>query len=371
MSGNLRALPGVQRPRYPTEPRPNARTAMPTRLARLLILLLLPLAAAAAPPSLAPEATSRPLPLVEQLLALDAGRIGVASRDDTDAVLPIWSGSDGSLLGVLALPRNWSDPLSSAPGHAGSSSWVLAGLSGSAAGLRWSESGGLHAEALLGQYLASLPAGCSDCGFEPEPGDRLLTAVLGMGWTQPEGSFDFSYGLSWLRTQDASVPLFAAPQAQVQSLARLPVLAVSRGGSLARDDTVFARGRWQLAESRTLSFGASLSRSQWVPLLPGGSRIDGIPVARSGLDINQLSLSLGLDVGSLRGAVIGHVMRSDDPLLGDRRWTAVDLGISWRTPWSGEISVGAQNLWSSPQNPREAVTDPVQRTPYVQYRQDL
>ncbi|MGH2551610.1 MAG: hypothetical protein ACRDHN_19665, partial [Thermomicrobiales bacterium] len=94
--------------------------------------------------------------------------------------------------------------------------------------------------------------------------------------------------------------------------------------------------------------------------------------ALPGIDLDQLSLSLGLDAGSLRGAIVGHVLRSDDPLLvGNRKWTALDLGVSWRTPWRGEISVGAQNLWSAPLDaPRES--DPNQsRMPYIQYRQDL
>ena len=64
-------------------------------------------------------------------------------------------------------------------------------------------------------------------------------------------------------------------------------------------------------------------------------------------------------------------VRSDDPMLVGKKWTALDLGVSWRTPWRGEISVGAQNLWSAPLDaPRDA--DPNQaRTPYIQYRQDL
>ena len=70
--------------------------------------------------------------------------------------------------------------------------------------------------------------------------------------------------------------------------------------------------------------------------------------ALPGIDIDQLSLSLGVDAGSLRGAIVGHVLRSDDPLLIGKKWTALDLGVSWRTPWRGEISVGAQNLWSAP-----------------------
>ena len=56
----------------------------------------------------------------------------------------------------------------------------------------------------------------------------------------------------------------------------------------------------------------------------------------------------------------------------DLPWTALDLGVSWRTPWRGEISVGAQNLWSAPLDAAPRDVDPSQaRTPYIQYRQDL
>ena len=60
-------------------------------------------------------------------------------------------------------------------------------------------------------------------------------------------------------------------------------------------------------------------------------------------------------------------------------WASMDLGVSWRTPWSGIISVGARNLFSSgdpPQlgnspaaNVNEA--DAFSRTPYVRYEQDF
>ena len=64
------------------------------------------------------------------------------------------------------------------------------------------------------------------------------------------------------------------------------------------------------------------------------------------------------------------MLSSDDPALAGKRWTTLDLGVSWRTPWSGELSVGAQNLWTAPiHSPRDAESQA--RTPYIQYRQDL
>jgi hypothetical protein len=57
----------------------------------------------------------------------------------------------------------------------------------------------------------------------------------------------------------------------------------------------------------------------------------------------------------------------------DRRWNSIDLGVTWRLPWQGSLSVGAQNLWSSgtPANTPMGPEPDQSRTPYVQYHQDL
>ena len=126
--------------------------------------------------------------------------------------------------------------------------------------------------------------------------------------------------------------------------------------------SLFARGRWRFDENTALDIGASYGHGNVVQF---GSALPGIA-------LDQLSLSLGLDAGSLRGAIVGHVLHSDDPVLVGKKWTALDLGVSWRTPWRGEISVGAQNLWSAPLDAAPRDADPSQaRTPYIQYRQDL
>jgi hypothetical protein len=53
----------------------------------------------------------------------------------------------------------------------------------------------------------------------------------------------------------------------------------------------------------------------------------------------------------------------------------VDLGISVRLPWRGELNFGAQNVWSSGRAPLlfgPGGTAPDQgRVPYVQYHQTL
>ena len=177
-----------------------------------------------------------------------------------------------------------------------------------------------------------------------------------MGITLGDGGLDLSYGLSWLQTPDRS------RQFSTIGAGALPTLALPDAPlyALGNEATMFARGRWQFAERTSVDVSASYGRGQFA----------GLGAWAPTVDLDQLSLSLGLDAGSLRGAIVGHVLSSDDPLLAGKRWTTLDLGVSWRTPWSGELSVGAQNLWSAPLNSARD-SDTQARTPYIQYRQDL
>ncbi len=334
---------------------------MLSRLARLA-LLLFPLAGAAQTlPSLVPTSST---PLVEQLLALDAS--GQPLPGQGAPVLPIWSGSSGKLLAVVALPRDWPRSLTDAtPGYEGPSAWHLTGTLGSAGGLRWQADNGLHADAMFGQYLASAPLACVAGGCDaggPQFQSGSLTGSFGLGWSTADGNLDLSYGLSWLQSQGGEAGVGRlAPGSALMPMLPLPN---TQGYALDGETAMYARGSWRFEHDSALNVAARFGRGKL-------SALDGLAnPASPGIDLDQLSLSLGLDVGSLRGAIVGHVLSSDDPLLAGKRWTTLDLGVSWRTPWSGELSVGAQNLWSAPSNsPRDAENQT--RTPYIQYRQDL
>ena len=60
-------------------------------------------------------------------------------------------------------------------------------------------------------------------------------------------------------------------------------------------------------------------------------------------------------------------------------WAGLDLGVSWRTPWAGTLSVGAHNLISRGTPPDLGETPDANvsednvfsRTPYVRYEQDF
>jgi hypothetical protein len=333
---------------------------MLSRLALIVLGLSLAAFAPAQPlPALAGSGGTSQTALVEQLLALDDTAASPWLAAEPNSLVPIWSGADGHLLAIVAVPGQWGSPLlAGTTAQPGPASWyLLGGMPFESSGLRWQSNAGFHIDALLGQSESALPSLCGiGCDSSRIGG---VTGSLGLGWMSPEGGLDLTYGLSWLQARDGA-PAFPGIGAGVPVLTLPQALA----SGLESETSVFARGRWRFADDAALDLGASYGRGSTLGYGTLGSTLPGV-------DIDQLSLSLGVDAGSLRGAIVGHVLRSDDPLLTGRKWTALDLGVSWRTPWRGEISVGAQNLWSAPLDaPREA--DPSQaRTPYIQYRQDL
>ena len=87
---------------------------------------------------------------------------------------------------------------------------------------------------------------------------------------------------------------------------------------------------------------------------------------------NSRTLSVGGGYGAIGGEVIGRVVR----VPGEREsYGTLGLGLTWRTPWAGRLTVGAQNLVSTGENPvaPRAKADEREegRVPYVRYQQDL
>jgi|GEM_PF-692077 len=148
----------------------------------------------------------------------------------------------------------------------------------------------------------------------------------------------------------------------------LPGTAPGADGLYSFDssDHLNANGRLALGSSSGIDLGASVGR---IHLTPGNE------LGVSALD--QKALSFGVDHGSLSGVVTGRTMAPQAGIPGnlsaDRRWNSIDLGVTWRLPWSGSLSVGAQNLFSSgtPANTPVGPEPDQSRTPYVQYHQDL
>lgn len=361
-AGNLRGLP--QSPVTPT-----GFAWMLSRIAIIVLSLLLSVDAVAqkiAPATL----VDAQRPLVDHLLSIE---VDAPLAGSSTQVVPLWASSDGRLLAIVAMSRNAGAPaLPPSPSFGGVSDLRIVDATDLfSAGLRLRMGHGLRADLALGREASSplsqgfaTHASCLSASCLADA--NALAASIGLGWTSLSGyGPDLSFGLSWLNVEN--LPLlsgFAANASPIDlALVDMPGLVDYR---LDSSRQVNARGVWQLGQDKIIDLSATLGRAKVSPIWYG--------LANSGLDLDQASLGLGLASGSLRGSIVGRISSIDVPgQIGARRWSGLDLGVSWRTPWRGEVTVGAQNVWSAQLDaaaPREA--DPSQaRMPYVQYRQDL
>jgi hypothetical protein len=345
------------------------------RFATGLLAVLLPLTAAAqrlAPASLA-EAQR---PLFDRLLSVEVNS-GVAGG--SNQVVPLWASPDGRLLAIVALSRGAGAPtLPPSPAFGGVSDLrIVDATELFSAGLRLRLGDSAYAGLTLGtEYSPRIAFGsdsgmdCSGCyagiGNPVSPG--MSSMGMELGWSTPFAKgLDFSFGLSWLDGQGSQLPLLADAGIGNAPI-DLTLLDMPSASSYALHggQRFAARGVWQLERGPMLDLTAALTRAELAPVWYG--------LAGPGLDLNQASLGLGLASGSLRGSIVGRVSSLQEPgVLGSKRWGGLDLGVSWRTPWRGEVTVGAQNLWSAPLDPASDGDKGASqaRVPYVQYRQDL
>jgi len=128
------------------------------------------------------------------------------------------------------------------------------------------------------------------------------------------------------------------------------------------DLTVFARK--SLPGEGYVSIAGTVAKARL--LSPAAAAASGLPLDRW----TGRSLSVGGGFGTFGANIVGHVI--DTP--GQPKWEGLGLGVTWRTPWSGQLSVGADNVISrgkNPFSPVDAQGDDEGTVPYVRYEQDL
>ncbi len=85
---------------------------------------------------------------------------------------------------------------------------------------------------------------------------------------------------------------------------------------------------------------------------------------------NTRSLSVGAGYGSFGANIVGRVVN----VPGESNvWKGLGLGLTWHTPWSGQLSVGADNVVTRGKNPFSVNSSQNDEgtVPYVRYQQDL
>ena len=299
------------------------------RLPALLLTLLLPITAAG-------QAMSSDSALAEQLLAH-----GPVQSFSQPALTPLWHGRDGRMLMLKAQRSTDAQALRE---NAGLALRPVDAPSVLTTGLQYSLAPNLEAHAEVSQH-----------SWVNQP-IRVLGSEVGATYDAGRYSLGLSVG-------SKSTPDNGPVLPRVLPGAEPGIDGLSGFDSSAQ---LNARGRLALGNRSGIDIGASVGR---IHLLPGN--LLGVNT------LDQKQLSFGVDHGSLSGILVGRTMQPEAGIPGaytsDRRWNSIDLGVTWRLPWRGSLSVGAQNLWSSgsPANTPVGPEPDQSRTPYVQYHQDL
>ena len=338
--------------------------ALPIRSAvRLLALALLVLAA---------------MPGVEaRAQAATAATLLPPERESETRVLPVWSNSSGRVEALLLLDPDESRRSANALDRIINPARPDLGL-----GARLTLDGGSRVQGSMQFETDGLALLCDDRhGLTRALGalgehcllaklgsdDPLLAgsprgATLGLDWRAAGGEFDLSFGLSWLSFEAHPQPWLgeagqASPMGNPESL-----------------DLISAWARQY--DSRQLRLNGLIALGPQARLLLGGDLGHSRLRSLSGTDVEweSAALSLGLGYGNFSGQLTGRLVELPQ---GTAPWRSLDIGLSWRTPWHGELSVGAKNVLGNPDTSRWPLSDlppledPSARVPYVRYKQDL
>jgi hypothetical protein len=345
------------------------------KLIAMLLTAAMPLTGIAQP--LAPGADAQ-TPLLEQILSQNH-----AASDATGAhAMPLWSTPDGRILTMVASASSSYPTLPLSPQIGSPSQWQLVDVTNIVSGgllMRLNPSTSAYARLTQSTILAPAAAPCA--AYLPCAGSaahaRGGDLHLGANWLIGDTlALDVNYGQAWLHSATpATAPSQPAGYDLLSGIGNtaLPTLLIP-GAEFAdmQNSSVNALGRLRVNDNQAFDLGATLSRIQLsVPGAGGG------PLT----SLNQAALSFGVEYGAFTGTLTGRVLGPAEPFglgsQGNARWTGLDVGISWRTPWSGLFRLGAQNLWSSGNLPY--INEPAAReldasqarVPYVQYHQDL
>lgn len=274
----------------------------------------------------------RPL-LRPPLSALLAGTLALASFANANAdgtVLPVWNRDNGKVEALLLLePTN-------TPGQR----WQLGQASLDA-------TFGLDQDDSLGLLCSNAPAGtalsalASNCMLATLDGGRQTTT--GVAISRPAGRL----GITASNTR-SGLPAWLSNSGRPQPLGEQNNLTVIGQRNIGREGYVSLAGSYARARLVPMADASPALASQW----------------------NSKSLSVGGGYGAFSANIIGRVV---DVPGRTGHWEGVGLGLTWRTPWSGQLTVGADNVITRGKNPFAPRNgdDDEGTVPYVRYQQDL
>ena len=278
-----------------------------------------------------------PLALMIALAAIPGAYAQSKARTDS-TVLPVWNKGSGKVEALLSLEPT-GEQAAGARWHFGRSSLDAAfGLSsGDSLGLLCNSSGGAS--------MSSLASHCMLASLGDDDDSPLSRRVTGTAaFNRPGRRLGVTAGTG----RDTLPAWLAGPN-------KSPALRAEQN-----DLTVF--GQKNIGREGFVSIGGTYAKARLVPL----SDVSPALVDRW----DSKSLTLGAGYGNFSGNIIGRVV---DVPGQPGKWEGLGLGLTWRTPWSGQLTVGAENVITRGKNPfapRNESNDEG-TVPYVRYEQDL
>ncbi|WP_031340253.1 hypothetical protein [Xanthomonas maliensis] len=273
-------------------------------------------------------------------MAALAAATGVHAQSKDSTILPVWNKGSGKVEAFLYLEPT-GEQKAGARWHFGRNSLDAAfGLgSGDSLGLLCNSSRGTNISSLASHCLL---AGIGDDEEDNTSASHRVSATLGFNRGGARAGVTAGTGRD-------SLPAWMA------GAGKAPLIRVEQN-----DLTVF--GQKNIGREGFVSIGGTYARARLVPLA------DVSPAIADQWD--SKTLSVGGGYGAFSANVIGRVV---DVPGQPEKWEGLGLGLTWRTPWSGQLTVGAENVISKGKNPfapnNESNSDGT--VPYVRYEQDL
>ncbi|HYM85887.1 MAG TPA: hypothetical protein VET30_04050 [Pseudoxanthomonas sp.] len=257
-----------------------------------------------------------------------------SKRDST--VLPVWNNSSGKVEAVLLL-----EPTGEA---AVGARWRLGSNTlGAAFGLEAGDSLGLICNRQQNGVASSIGNLISNCAVaemidDNDGGSQRISA--GASLIRPGGKLGLSAGTG----RDT-----------------LPAWLSNNSGARVEQNDLAVFGQKNIGREGFVRIGGAVARARLVPIADVPAMAD---------RWNSKSLSVGGGFGAFSANIVGRVV---DVPGQPGKWEGLGLGLTWRTPWSGQLTVGAENVVTRGKNPfsPSSETGDEGTVPYVRYEQDL
>ncbi|TWI09423.1 hypothetical protein IP93_02039 [Lysobacter ruishenii] len=260
------------------------------------------------------------------------------AQGEKAAVLPVLNNASGKVEAYLLLEPT-TTPVAGARWRVGQSSLDAA------FGLETGDTLGLVCDRKTGlsNAIGNLANHCMLASLDQDRSGRgSRQGTVGATLTRAAGRIGVALG-----TGRDSLPAWLTPNARSSKL---------------EQNTLTVYGQKHIGSEATVSIGGTWARATLIPVGQASTELADQWTTRS--------LTIGAGKGAFSANIIGRVVETPSQ---PGHWEGLGVGLTWRTPWSGQLTVGAENVVTRGRNPFAPRNqgDNEGTVPYVRYEQDL